>query len=58
MQHVLQESAGSLHFAGTVYGEVLAYGQQIVYQLVVGIHTGGYTVEIGVVTKKGKKIGM
>ena len=52
LEHVLQESAGSLHFGGAVHGEVFADGHNVTVanfqELVVRVDTGAQTGEVGV----------
>ena len=52
LKDVLEESARSLHLAGAVDGEVLAYGDDVavvnLQELVVAVHAGREAAEIGV----------
>ena len=40
LEHVLQETAGSLYFVGAVEGEVLAYGEYILIGFELGVDAG------------------
>ena len=50
LEHILQESAGCLHLAGAVQGEVLADGEDVLVpdleELVIRVDTGGKTGEV------------